>query len=589
MANDQTLHQVKDAIGRILTSLKISKVIYIDDIFEAGQDVERVIGWFSVAFATAPEKCNELIPSVPFNDSDNIWRTEFRKVWEGMEIGEQQNIIAEIVKIVGEETVAEDLKVISILRGLFPRKYRPIEKGPSTWSEQEEVLLNDASEDSRILCLFDQDLSLASTSGFTSTGTKSGIGLLKNALTKYSDGNVIYGLLTHTLNIEDEIDKWEQFSTEIDIPMSQFLPLSKHRVSEAMLFVEGIKVTTLNLLCNQLKTHATEIMQQAFERAKEQLAVLNVYHFNHMVLNSSLAEGVWEADTLLRIHQIFQRDFLKELFLDPSNSTLFNHRVQIARSISLIKTGIGKDHPPNQRWLIRHQELYEDARLVNQLHSPLEVGDLFALDSENEFILIAQPCDLITRSNGKRNTKVVPLIPIKKLSLQELKALRQDKPNYFQLRDLLYYFSSDSNIGIVDFPKAQLIQVDVLDLAVFNPMGHCRLDLTGTIPNPLQHHLAWQKRRDRIIEKFKICQESLEKVKLNIDLIEDENVKLALWQAAMPKMCLTDLGLPTIPYSNGVFDFGLRRIGRYRQPGANRVLKAYTRYLSREAEEHDFV
>ena len=56
----------------------------------------------------------------------------------------------------------------------------------------------------------------------------------------------------------------------------------------------------------------------------------------------------------------------------------------------------------------------------------------------------------------------------------------------------------------------------------------------------------------------------------------------------MPKISITDLGLMSSPYNNGVFNFGLKRIGRIRQLGAERLLKLYTQYLSRDADEVDF-
>jgi len=44
----------------------------------------------------------------------------------------------------------------------------------------------------------------------------------------------------------------------------------------------------------------------------------------------------------------------------------------------------------------------------------------------------------------------------------------------------------------------------------------------------------------------------------------------------------------SLDYGGGVFEFGLRRIGGYRQPGVARLLSRYVAFLSRDAEEHDF-
>jgi hypothetical protein len=64
-------------------------------------------------------------------------------------------------------------------------------------------------------------------------------------------------------------------------------------------------------------------------------------------------------------------------------------------------------------------------------------------------------------------------------------------------------------------------------------------------------------------------------------------MKEELWQLGMPKLCFSDF-LPSMPYEAGVFDFKLKRVERYRQPGADSLLKAYMHYMARDAEDFDF-
>ncbi len=89
------------------------------------------------------------------------------------------------------------------------------------------------------------------------------------------------------------------------------------------------------------------------------------------------------------------------------------------------------------------------------------------------------------------------------------------------------------------------------------------------------------------IDDFMLIKESLGNIQESINLIQEQSVRNVLWQAAMPKLCFTDF-LPTIPYLNGVFDFKLKRVERYRQPGVDSLLKSYMQYMARDAKDFDF-
>jgi len=51
-------------------------------------------------------------------------------------------------------------------------------------------------------------------------------------------------------------------------------------------------------------------------------------------------------------------------------------------------------------------EVYEPANLVNEFNHPLRNGDVFEAtfgSAAEQFILIAQPCDLMVRKNSQRS------------------------------------------------------------------------------------------------------------------------------------------------------------------------------------------
>jgi len=270
-----------------------------------------------------------------------------------------------------------------------------------------------------------------------------------------------------------------------------------------------------------------------------------------------------------------------------------NKNVEIARSISAISTirNESSDYPWNVR-RIRQNELYEEANLIR--HSPLQVGDIFELKFgdgiSHAFILLAQPCDLMVRKNGARDNGdnfIVPLVPITdRISYEEARRKRQ---GFLRKQAFLHYFYPDSNdVAVLRFADTRWITADVLDLAVLDEDGVCRLDLRTENPLPPQFTVGWKGRIKKLIDKYEKQRKKLDEIEGNIAVIGDEGIRKTLWKSVMPRTSLIDLKFPSVPYSNGLFDFCFRRIRRYRQPGANRILKTYTQYLSRDADAPDF-
>jgi len=594
MGNKGGLRLARQAVSELLKVRGVTEVVYVDDVFQKRHEIGKVIGWFANAYRKAPDETQALMPETPFDAEDNVWRQELRRRWVGLGTEEQTTKAIELSRILGTP-LAEDTVAAQKLASVFPRKLTPSELSPSEWEDRKGEILARASDESRVLCLFDQDLSEAE--GFASDGPRSGIGLLRDATENYADINIICGLLTHTISsLEGEEQVWRQLANENQLSLSRFLPLAKLRLDDKRpwLFADGIKKTMLNAYCEELKSTAIDILKQAQADAVQRLSDLNVYEFDHIILQSSHSEGAWEADTLMRVFHIFQQDAMRKLMLDPTISGSFNETVQNTRAISAVRTTDAEASGPSypQVWSIRNRELYEERGLT--VHSPLQVGDLFELTTDDEqpgtYILLAQPCDLMVRKDGLRSNDelLVTLVPVERRITYEV---WQKKPaNYWRTHAAVPYFYPDSNnMAVLAFAETCWVSVNVLDLAVLDDEGICKLDLNQEMAAlPPQLTSSWRRRIEDLAERFRKHGSRLDEFGGHIDTIEDEKARRGIWQSVMPRMWSTEFGFPLEPYSEGVFDFGLRRIGRYRRPGADRLLKAYTRYLSRDAEEHDF-
>jgi hypothetical protein len=203
-------------------------------------------------------------------------------------------------------------------------------------------------------------------------------------------------------------------------------------------------------------------------------------------------------------------------------------------------------------------------------------------------MLLAQPCDLAIRLDGNRTNEIVSLIPItaESYSSKEIKSTIWWR-NFWGTRVVLDNFSDDlESLSILHFKRAISVRAEVLDLASLNSDGECKIDIGAdvTIPNHLTK--GWKLRLDKVKQEFINLGKILEEYKTLLAKHQN-NDKNRLLAPVFPQYSIPSI-FPKIPYTDGVFDFKLKRIERFRQPDAEGLLKSYTQYLSRDAKALDF-
>jgi hypothetical protein len=579
---------VTQAIQTLIQHFQINRVIYVDDYFEERFEVEPMIGWLSDQQNDNLPQAQEIFTGIPFDADHDIWAQAFRNYWGNLRSANQKEIAINVARILGK-SLSQDNIVVGKFPGIFPGEIQVVLLSPTQWMIQKEDLLLSVSPQAKAMCFFDQDLSWAR--GFTDTGPRSGIGLVQEIIQHGNHDNVICCLLTHTItSLDGEMDAWRHLAKSNSLKLHEFLPLAKLRLSNGespVLFADGLKKAALNLHVENIKKIAINIVKKGSQLAIQEFQNLDVYDFDQMVLQSSYDDGVWEAETLMRIYQIFQKDSFTRAMLGLGNSRKMAQNFELARRLNEVDlNGILKYGYPQVK-PIRRKELFEENNVL--LHSPLETGDIFSsLDEQKLFVLLGQPCDLLMRKDGARNNPnlAVPLVLIEKES-----ATKKFASSYWKTHAKLdYYFVDRQNIAIISFAKSFHVDVEVLDLAVIHTLGLCEIDIRKQKRRMPSNRFTpgWIIRTRKLIETFSNYEQDLKTFKTHLRNITDQDIQRKIWQAAMPKISITDLGLAVVPYENGVFNFGLKRIGRIRQPGAERLLKSYTQYLSRDADEVDF-
>ena len=565
---DQCLQEAKSAVEEILTALDVARVVNVDDANDKEVSVEEVI-----ASALVLDEL-ELLAAFPDlsvipGDKDAL-RQKMRDVWDRLDASTrtlQGNAVLVAARRHDGDT-EDDVADSFILSDLIPRN-KLTSLSPSQWESQKEQILQESTS-RRTLFLFDQDLSGAGG------GNDGGIRIIASLLARSDTANLLCGLLTHTVSPETQFQRWEQLSEEHSISKDRFLVIPKlHLSQEPILFAQILKFTALLPDFSALKSETKEIIAKAATVAANRVENINIYDLDHIVFRVSADEGLWEPDMLFRLHALFHR--LEARRLAYGSDSLESIAAKL-RAVSEIPTHSGSFAPPSSAWALQQEELYELADHVNSHHLPLEVGDIFervGAKSSKQFILLAQPCDLMVRNNGKRQPELVR-VPVAEV-------VTADKtPHYAE--ELPYFGNSQTERWYVRLKLVHFVRACILDLCVFNKDGVARLIFDGDAPTGMRP--AWTKRHGVLKGNFRSAVAKAD----SLLPVADESRDLA----SLRKKIANEIGeMPfeddlfkgSLTTTNGIREikYDCRRIGRVSRARAFGLLMSYTSALGRPA------
>ncbi len=556
----------------LFSILGIEQIVCVDDQYRtlASETLNDIIG---ICAANGTEKIEALAGTIPqlrnvlFSEDEDIWQMQLRQLWETLD-DENRKIIYSSV----EDDSSKDRQAAEGLKGLLLGapgiQYQ--ELSFSQWKEQKEQYLTDESS-ARTLFLFDRDLS---KDGGTSNG---GINSIKKILEDCP--NATCGLLSHTFEADEEVSKWDSFADEYDLDRNRFMPISKTYFSEDKMddFLQRLKLVALNKHCEELRNSVSGIIRKTYEDSRLEIDNLNIYDFEHIVFRSSYNEGIWEPDTLLRLHGLFHRNTLREMARKNSDLQKLTNKI---RRISLLPS----DRPKSDTsWKIRRLELYEDESHINGMHMPLELGDIFEKTvGGKKFILLAQPCDLMVRDGKRKHTVFESLLA----EIVKSPDPPIDQQRYYKLS---YFGKEKGEEHYVDFNNMCTVKLCHLDLCVFQPDGSAMFSMgqecpKGVIPSWEKYFKNLKKDFEKIIKHYKVLEGLLKdapKVK------RKQFISMAVPKSTNEKQSLLK-GNIRFEKGKATLSYNFRRVGRLCQPQAGDMLMQYARKMSRMAFEHDF-
>lgn len=275
---------------------------------------------------------------------------------------------------------------------------------------------------------------------------------------------------------------------------------------------EFVKRIFLRKLSAEMVDSISESLQSSINDLKQDLNQHSIYEIDRSIFSNSLGEGASEFDLLQRLFAIKQQQSINEL-LSKEPSVI--RKLSDFRSVQSVEFK-GKTNKVYKDYLhklisvsskfanLRLNEIFDSS--INSTHSPLSSGDIFSFDGKS-YILIEQACDLSVRGNtGLRKLREAILIPFEEKELrnetpQEMKAfadkVRLDK--FYMLK--IPSTTSNDFYCLFDFSQAITVNINWLDLCVFNTCGSLKLSYSTNYPE-LLHLPGWKIKFDAITKNL---------------------------------------------------------------------------------------
>lgn len=557
--------------SNLLAMTGITKVLSIDDAYSAASSIEEYAAAVMTADQQTLAKISPLIGSEAI-DPDVI-RKLLREKWDGLSDQARDELASHLTppeEVTDEASSLEnDLEIGTNLPEIFGKTLSMFSL--DEWTKRKAEFINDDMPPTLLLI----DLSFADEGG----GVGEGLTIIKQLFNLHPAAPIYCGLLTNKYSLASIHADWKRLAHENSLSQDRFVLIPKDALREdRRKFLALIKLALINEHARALRTAVGDAYAACLNETKVKLEEIDVYEFERIVCLSSSHEGVWEPDTLSRIFSLFHKKLVRGAL---HGDVQVHSRADSLRALSDIPVGEWGG-PTEMEIKLRRLEWFEDEADVNGQYLPIELGDLFRIGGNIDklFVLVAQPCDLMVRQDGKQpgtrhhtvsHAMLLEAAPVKTTSET---AKNSDLDFGFNLE----FYQPDTDWR-VNLRKVHYINLDVLDLCAFRLDGQSIMGKDSVAPQLISH--AWKLR-------FTVLKKAIEKMlKRYAELSAIKGLKEGYILKIVSECSFGNLITPKIDGKAGSVTFNLSRIGRLKQPRSGALLARYANSLARDAFEHD--
>ncbi len=242
---------------------------------------------------------------------------------------------------------------------------------------------------------------------------------------RVNNSNGIAFILTHEatvegeaaveISLEGEIDNAADFAPCITVISKERLTADGIDIGEALSV--ALKRAGLRKVLHRVLNAASDRAAQAYTLTAKALLKIEPERLERYVYERGRVEGVSELSVVERALTAGASLEMRTFF---GTDTVIHQAVQALRSLQAIPL----DNKPFDAGPIlsdlRNAEIWDGASVINPSLTPLANGDVFRFDdmepgapnSPKLFVLLGQPCDIMIRPDGKRQTEVAMMVPL---------------------------------------------------------------------------------------------------------------------------------------------------------------------------------
>ncbi|MFJ9830530.1 hypothetical protein ACIRU2_03830 [Streptomyces sp. NPDC101169] len=523
------------------------------------------------------------------------------QAWDSLNEGQQQQVLDLVDQKLGSDPIEgeqyKDPDAALRLRELLAEPHEYLTLSLQQWRSRKSDLLADGKS---TLVLFDRDFSREGAAA------DAGEGEIERLLSEAPEGWKI-GLLTHTVDDADaEVAAWRALSEQFQAGSSRFLVIAKGRLAEVPdTFPRMLKLTLLAPALEQIQHKVYEAVQEVWHQANEDALAIDPYTLEAALSGDRVRDGAWGPETLLRVTGAFTQDKIRAKL--RGNMAVHEASALIASLGQIMPASSDGEQVRKELARIERLEYYDSPEHVNELCFPIEAGDIFMLedfvDAPGEFekaeaslgaptggrpartvrtkgvqylVLLAQPCDLAIRANGRRSNDLTyaRMAPLRLLTDRVVSQPGGVSAASFDLP----FFDSDTGAGVeARLSQQQIVPLTALDMCAFNSDGEAVFHLGEAAPDLL---LPNWKKRYRSVEKW------VRSVVTQYKEMEPHNIPAKGADALTRALTCTGV-CPSlqslISVREGAVHYGIRRLTRLREPYRSALLTRMAQRESRDA------
>ena len=415
-------------------------------------------------------------------------------------------------------------------------------------------------------------------------GAGAGVDIIQAIRTKGHPSMVF--ILTHEASLGAEAQKEASIAHDLGHSHEQYpIPcvISKERllVDTEDARVEGLHIalkrSALRHETFRVATKAEDRAAVAVKKTRARMGRITPEVLDAFFLERAFSEGVSDLHMVERIITAQVSKELRRMFGDDEEVKTALRRLRTLREIVLPTT---KNDESGEVERFRQDEIWDDGEFLQSSYAPLALGDVFQTTggTSREFILLGQSCDLTLRGNGSRNAETADLIVVK----------ATHQPSSQGPKTLILPIGADQQKLLFDFRQSTAVNLDLLELATFNPNGEVSVSLGN---QEVKHLHAGQKRK---LEK---ARKLLEKVSASV---EGNNKKMGRSDSRVEMLSCALTFSSKSPF-NGICQplfkkegeatslrWGIKRTRRLRSPHIDRVVDQQMAILNRRALDIDY-